>query len=56
MRIMAERDQYARPGMRRPAGLEPTRQVGSEAKNSRSLLRLTILATTTRPEASTPWT
>jgi hypothetical protein len=53
MRVMAKLDQLARPMMRRPAGLEPHRQGGSEAKNSSSLLRLIALANTTLPEAST---
>jgi hypothetical protein len=53
-RVMAERDQLARPMMRRPAGFKPTRHGASEAKTSISLLRLIALATTTRPDASTP--
>jgi hypothetical protein len=39
-----------------PEASSPTRQGGSGAKNSSSLLRLIALATTTRPEASTQWT
>jgi hypothetical protein len=49
---MAERDQLARPMIRRPAGFKPDKDGASEAKNSSSLLRLIALATTTRPEGA----